>query len=179
MNLGDIIKESREKKNLSVYSLAKESGLSRAYLVKLEKNESWPTLETLRKIARPLGYSLVEIVELLEGSRVLYKTNISEVEERISKDKSFFSYPLTSRSHDRSIEMFAFQFHGVGEHLAIRPRGASVGLFVQKGEMEFELNNQSISLKGGDFVQFSISKRYKYRQTSRKLAEGIVVIRYP
>lgn len=51
MTIGQQIKEAREKAGLSLYRLAKLSGVSRSYIYYLENGKRKnPTIETLKKI---------------------------------------------------------------------------------------------------------------------------------
>ncbi len=177
-HLPRLLKHLREASSLTVYSLAKESGLSRAYISKLESGKSNPTLESLKKLAKPLGLTLLDLVAMTEDQPVLTKTNILEVEERVSQDKSFYSYPLSSRSEAKNLEIFTFKFVGIGQHVAIRPSGSIVCVHVEKGEMIFEVNDEQVTLHSGDFIQTKISKTYKYIQKSKKYSSGFIVIRF-
>lgn len=50
-----VVKNVREKKNISLYKLMKETGLSYSYLSELENNKVFnPTLRTMYKIAKAL-----------------------------------------------------------------------------------------------------------------------------
>lgn len=66
------IKEIREKKNITLYRLSKETGISRSYLTDLENNKKTnPSLETAYKISlalkvniKDLFYSTLDIEKL-------------------------------------------------------------------------------------------------------------------
>ena len=56
------IKEIREKKKITLYSLAKSTGISRSYLIELENNKkSNPTLQMLYKIALVLNVNIKDL----------------------------------------------------------------------------------------------------------------------
>lgn len=56
------IKEIREKKNITLYRLSKETGISRSYLTDLENNKKTnPSLETAYKISLALNVSIRDI----------------------------------------------------------------------------------------------------------------------
>lgn len=178
-NIAKLLKSFREQNQLSIQRFARESGLSRAMVLKLEKAATTPTVTTLRKLAKVCGMTLTELIRQIDGSSIFYKTRIEEVEKRVSKDGSFISFPVSSRTMDRNSEVFEFHFIKVGEHQAVRPEGAVVGIFVRNGELELEASGESLTLYAGDFVQFRTSKSYTYRQLKkRKLATGSVFIRY-
>lgn len=57
-NLVCIIKEARERKGWTQYTLAKESGVSREMIAKFELGKHSPTLSTLRKLLSALSLKL-------------------------------------------------------------------------------------------------------------------------
>lgn len=60
--LGEILKAAREKQGLSLYALAKLSGVDRSLLWKLEGGSvSDPRPETLSKVAEALGLSMTDL----------------------------------------------------------------------------------------------------------------------
>lgn len=54
-SLGPFLKKIREQKGLTQQALAKQAGISRMQLSRLESNCSSPTLDTLLKLSRTLG----------------------------------------------------------------------------------------------------------------------------
>lgn len=63
---GEILKELRNRKNLSQEELATDCGLDRTYISLLERGLRQPTLGTLFKLAEVLGVSPSWIVKQLE-----------------------------------------------------------------------------------------------------------------
>ncbi|MDR1689434.1 MAG: helix-turn-helix domain-containing protein [Clostridiales bacterium] len=51
--------EAREKKGISQEKLAEMSGLKQSAIARLETSATSPRLDTLIKVAKPLGYKLV------------------------------------------------------------------------------------------------------------------------
>ena len=60
MEIAGRLKALRQKKGLSQYRLAQESGISQSFLSALEAGSKWPTVYTLDKICRCLDLSLAE-----------------------------------------------------------------------------------------------------------------------
>nr|DAY69513.1 MAG TPA: Helix-turn-helix XRE-family like protein [Caudoviricetes sp.] len=57
-----VIKPLREKRNISLYSLSKFTGISRTYLRSLENNQVFnPTMQILNKIANALNVSIKDL----------------------------------------------------------------------------------------------------------------------
>lgn len=63
-NLGRAIRERRQAKELSLAGVAKLSGLSAGCISHIEKGYRFPLAMTLRKLAKPLGFSEVELFKL-------------------------------------------------------------------------------------------------------------------
>ena len=56
------IKEVRNQKNITLYKLSKETGISRGYLTELENNKkSNPTIQALYKIALVLNVNIKDL----------------------------------------------------------------------------------------------------------------------
>jgi len=58
--------ELRERAGLSKYGLARESGLSREYIGKLERGVANPTIPVTAQLRHGIGMSLTEFVEQLD-----------------------------------------------------------------------------------------------------------------
>ncbi len=60
------LQELRERAGLSKYGLARESGLSREYIGKLERGVANPTIPVTAQLSHVIGMTLTEFVEQLE-----------------------------------------------------------------------------------------------------------------
>ena len=70
MTLGDIIKQYRHEKNLSMDAFAERSGISKSYISMLEKNENprtkrpvKPTTKTLELVSSAMGITVSELFD--------------------------------------------------------------------------------------------------------------------
>jgi transcriptional regulator with XRE-family HTH domain len=57
------IKELRKAKGLSIYSLAKTTGVTRSYLGKIEKETHEPSFSILKRIAKALETTVLELIK--------------------------------------------------------------------------------------------------------------------
>ena len=60
MEYGKRLKSFRESKKMSIYKLSQESGISQGHISALENGINQPTIETLKRILKPLGFTLAE-----------------------------------------------------------------------------------------------------------------------
>lgn len=77
-----VIKNIRERKNLTIYKLSKMTGINRSYLTQLENNKKFnPSLKTMYSIARALEVK----VDDLFYSELDIETLRDEMHSRIDK----------------------------------------------------------------------------------------------
>lgn len=62
LKAGQIIREQRKKLSLSLYKLSSMPGVSLAHLARIEIGERSPSIQTIQKIAEPLGFDLNELL---------------------------------------------------------------------------------------------------------------------
>ena len=63
-DLGVILKARRKEKGLKLVDLSKLSGLHPSHIARIERGERFPTGRTLRKLAKPLDFSELELCKL-------------------------------------------------------------------------------------------------------------------
>ncbi len=62
-SIGDNIRKYRRKKNLTQKQLGVLLGLSNTYLSDIENNRTNPSIKTLKKVAKALEISYIELLE--------------------------------------------------------------------------------------------------------------------
>lgn len=62
--LGEKVKERRKAKGWRLRNLSEESGVSITFLARIERGERFPSAAVLRKIAKPLGFTEVELFKM-------------------------------------------------------------------------------------------------------------------
>jgi len=62
--LGDVLKERRKSKELTLKQLSSLSGVHPSYLARIERGERFPSGHILRKLAEPLDFTEVELLKL-------------------------------------------------------------------------------------------------------------------
>lgn len=97
MYLGELIKEYRERENLTMAEFALKCGLSKGYISMLEKNkhpqndkEIVPSVETLGKVSAVLGISLNELLSILNDDQLV---DISHDEQKPNRIMVYGSIP--------------------------------------------------------------------------------------
>lgn len=65
MTLGELLREAREKKGLSVRELAKMVGISHPTIYNYEQDNHTPRITHLKRLAQALDIKLEELIERL------------------------------------------------------------------------------------------------------------------
>ena len=63
-SLGILLRQQRRNVLLTLGGLSAQSGVSPSHLGRVERGERFPSAQTLRKIAKPLGFSEVELLTI-------------------------------------------------------------------------------------------------------------------
>lgn len=63
-NLGEILKERRRSKKLTLKQVTDMSGVSGSHLGRIERGERFPSGRVLMRLAKPLGFTEVELLRL-------------------------------------------------------------------------------------------------------------------
>jgi transcriptional regulator with XRE-family HTH domain len=58
VKVGDVIRRLRETLGLTQAALAKRAGLSRMHVIRIERDEVSPSLDTLERVAKALGVTV-------------------------------------------------------------------------------------------------------------------------
>ena len=62
--LGEIIKELRKRRGLTPKDLARSAGVHFSEIYRIEHGQRFPRAQTLKKLAKPLGISEIELFKL-------------------------------------------------------------------------------------------------------------------
>lgn len=82
MTLGEIVKNYREKNNLSMDIFAKKTNLSKGYISMLEKNKNpqngkpiAPSLETIKTVANAINMDIKDLLKMLDDNQEVILDN--------------------------------------------------------------------------------------------------------
>lgn len=98
MIIGERLRSLREAKNITIYRLSKETGISQNHICGIELGKRQPTIETLSRLLAPLGISLAELFN--EEKNVMYPSEeerlLIENYRRLPKEKADMLLNLSS-----------------------------------------------------------------------------------
>ena len=105
MDIGKRLRYIRQSKNISIYKLSEETGISQNHISGIELGKRQPTVDTLKRLVAPLGITLAELFNenenisilsnnerelvenyrILPNERIMYMVDEKFIRERIDK----------------------------------------------------------------------------------------------
>ncbi|MCF8360518.1 MAG: XRE family transcriptional regulator [Prolixibacteraceae bacterium] len=185
-NVGEKMREIREKQSISIDELALRCNLDKAQILEIEEKRIVPSLAPLIRIARSLGVRLGTFLDLHEQLGPL----ITFAEEQ-KKGASFSNANIESRTH---MDFFALAGDKAGRHMEpfivdIKPGDANKHtlsshegeefLFVLDGSVEINYGKEVYVLNSGDSIYYDSIVNHNVHAYNNKPAKIIAVVYIP
>ena len=197
-NLGERIREERRRGKLTLEKLSQKTGLSKSFLSQVERGLAQPSVSSLKKIARELGISVVDLFagETDQQNRFGFPPTVSKngpkyAEHfqvvRTNRRKSLtlpgskVSYDLLTPDSNRQLEVMYMRIDP-GEHSGEEPMvdlpGEKFGL-VLKGTLEVRVGEEVQDIRAGDSIYFPAHFPHSWRGMGKEPIEVIWVLTPP
>ena len=157
-----VLRDLRKREQLSIAEVSERSGVSPAVISKLERNQALAGLDTLYKVGRVFGMHPSDLLSLVEKqaahkqhSNKRSTDGIQFTEVRYGNVHCLFGEaPVGSRITRPEV-------HGDDYEVC----------WVLKGQLQFELPNETHTLNSGDAIQFDaiLAHAYEAKQNSQFL----------
>lgn len=174
------LKNLRKQRGWSLDKTAQETGVSKAMLGQIEREESSPTIATLWKIASGFNTpfsSFIEEIQTPQNQPVhrFGKTQpLHPAEENIRVLSLFPFDPMLQ------FEIFTIELLPGCEHLSSPHEiGVIEHVMVAQGTMEVLVNKAWQTLKQGEGLRFNADQAHGYRNLNNSIAQFYNVIYYP
>lgn len=177
--IGPRVRALRLKKKLSLAQLASHTGLSTAMLSKIERDQVFPTLPTLARIAMVFGVGLDHFFAQ-EADRPLAKVVRADQRLRLSvppgSDAPAYrfeslDYPVV----DRRMESFYAEFPAGSPPTEAHAHGSAELVYIIAGELQVTVGEESILLGKGDALYFDSGVPHSYCRRGSDTCSAIVV----
>jgi len=186
LNLGQKIKNLRQGQKVSLQAMAEKTGLSQPLLSQIEIEVVAPPVATLLKISKALDVNIGYFFqEEASGKKavVVRKNERKQIFRRIHEDPGKTGYYYESLAYpkaDKHMEPFHVQFEvKKKEDLVFLTHKGEEFVYVLEGQLEFNYEEETISLDPGDSLYFDSSVPHAFRAVGKKNALAIDVIYAP
>jgi transcriptional regulator with XRE-family HTH domain len=183
LQLGNKLRELREKKRYTLQELSLKTGLSKALLSQIENNRVIPPIATLLRLAKALEVSLSYFFQDEVKGKSVYVTRANErlrVDRRQHHKEGEVNYiyeALETQKHDKHMEPFYVEFPpmDVGEMMFTSHEGEEF-VYVLEGTIEFRTANATIILNPGDSLYFDASQGHAFRSLDKNTSKAVIVV---
>ncbi len=152
MQIGTRIKTRRKELKLSLRELAEAVDLTASFLSQIERDQSSPSIESLRKISDaldvPIFYFLVED----NGKSPIVRRN---QRLRLNRSNSDLTFELLTPNLNGRMEAFLYEQEPNGKNFAAPLRTYTEQfIYVLQGQLEIQLGEATYQLNAGDTIYF-------------------------
>ncbi len=180
--IGDIIKEIRKDKQMTLKILSEKSGVSKAMLSQIESAKVNPTISTVWKIATGLDVEITELTRVVSvKTRNFTLTKKSEIiiADQLEKEEGIQIKDLTSMDTVEDIEIFLMTFEK-GRKLLSEPHFTGTEEFITllDGKITVTAGNNVIQMNKGDFLSYHSDIEHSIENTGENNAVVHMVVQY-
>lgn len=172
--IGANLRQIRMSRGISLEALAKQIGVSKQTLIKIERGEANPTLSVIWRISNGLEVPITALLSLESDVAIARKKDGLKL---MSPDDVFVAEPLFG-SHGM-IELYRGYLKPRGEYVseAHRP-GVTEFVTVMSGCLAVEVDGETYCLEEYDSIRFRGDRPHKYSNPSSSLTIMHFVISY-
>ena len=183
LNLGQKIKNLRQRQGLSLPQIAQKAGLSEPLWAQIEGEVVAPPVATLLKISRALNVNIGYFFQEQDAEKravIVPRNERKKVFRRIHEDPTKVGYYYESLAYpkaDKHMEPFhvTFEVKKKEDLLFFNHKGEEF-IYVLDGQLEFNYEEQTYALAAGDSLYFDASLPHAFRAVGKKPALAIDVI---
>ncbi len=152
MQIGARVKARRKELRLSLRELAQQVDLTASFLSQIERDQSSPSIESLRKISAALDVPIFFFLAESNGKSPVVR---QDQRLRLNRSNSNLTFELLTPDLSRRMEAFLYEQDPGGENFA-RPLREYTEQFVYvlQGQLEVQLGETIYQLGPGDTIYF-------------------------
>lgn len=179
-HIATTLKTLRQQKGWSLDKAALATGVSKAMLGQIEREESSPTIATLWKIATGFETSFSSFIEEINtaSSKTIYRTG--QVQTIHPEDTKIRVLPLFPIDPQLNFELFIIELLPGCEHLSPPHKdGVIEHVVVIDGSMDILVDGVWRALSNGEGIRFNANQPHGYRNLTSKAITFHDIIHYP
>jgi transcriptional regulator with XRE-family HTH domain len=176
--LGSTVRAQRERRGMTIASLARKVGVSAAAISQIESGAVQPSLATLRRLAASLEIPVFRLFLPVEEEAV----NVVRLEDRVTigRPSSGARYQLLSPSMQGQLEVMEVNVDsGQASAPEMLSHGGEECLVILTGRGALEFGDAVIDLRAGDAATFQGTIPHRLRNTGRRELRALSIITPP
>ncbi|MBD3174656.1 MAG: helix-turn-helix domain-containing protein [Armatimonadia bacterium] len=173
INIGSKIRKLRARRMLTMEAVARAAGCSRAFLSRVERSESMPSVATLVDIANALGVPVGFFFDESEAEQAVVVT--PEERQRV-EDEGVVSETMTRDVLTRKMTMMRVELPGRAETTPKRHKyHDEVCGLVTKGRVQISCDHRVFEVGEGDTFYLDSPAPYQVENLTDDTAEMLVI----
>lgn len=161
--IGQIVKQTRKARGITLQTLANATGLSISYLSMLERGQSSPTITSLQKVCTALDITFNDLLLNLDNNKLLVKKDERRV---IFEDDHSVLYEAITEGN-RNIKSICMTVYDQEEHVSNRHIADELG-YIVSGELLMTVNGIVHKLACGDALYICANSQHSFRKISEE-----------
>ena len=176
--IGRTIRTHRDAQRMSLGDLARESGLSKTILARIESGTGNPSMETMWRLSKALRVPLGALLAEDEAPRV--RTVRAGRGEALRADSGMDGFLLHADGREHRAEVFDLRFAPGVEHRS-EPHlpGVEEVIVCTGGRVRTGPDAEPVELEPGDAVWFAADVPHAYTATGAAEASALCLMLYP
>jgi transcriptional regulator with XRE-family HTH domain len=175
VNVAVRLRELREARNISMRTLASQSGLSANALSMIERGKTSPSVSTLYKLADAMGVSITAFFDSeSEKRQVIYLRQ--DERSRMAFTRGVFE-ALGGEQFVGRVEPFMLTLESgavSGPHDIVHSGHEFV--FCLRGQLDYQVEREIYHLVAGDSLLFASRLRHRWRNPGGNVANALIII---
>lgn len=181
MKIGDVLRHIREARGLSLRELSQKSGLSASFIGQIERDETSPSVRSLKALTDALGIKLVDLFNGIEqngsaSSPVVTPDKRRRIEYPGYGVQMYLLTPDTNRDL-QLILIIAEPGGSTGEGLYSH-EGEEAGLILS-GSLYVQIGDKEYYLREGDSLSFKCSTPHRWENRGKTTSISVWAITPP
>ncbi len=155
MSIGSRIRKQRKQQNRTLEVVAKEVGITKSMLSKIETGKAMPAVATLTRIAAALRVEVSSILDQATASTTVF-TSAAELAKAplIPTEKGYAFFPFASRRLNKVMQPYLFVAHKGKVTRKPLSHGGEEFIYVLTGQMKYRVGSVEYTMGPGDSVYF-------------------------
>ncbi len=172
--IGQRIRELRQRLGWTLEELASKCGLSVSFLSQVERGLSSLSISSLQAICKALGVPVTHFFTPPSGDSIVLKKGRPRTRIRIEDSQVTYSL-LSGPMPDRTLEALIAEFPPHYEHPLITHQGEEFG-YILEGKIILQIEDEEFSLEPGDSFHIRSSRPHTVRNPSDRPAKVLWVL---
>lgn len=175
VDVGRRLRELREARNISMRTLAAQSGLSANALSMIERGKTSPSVSTLYKLADALGVPITAFFGSESGKENIILIRADE-RTRVPFSRGVWEGLGGERFIGR-VEPFVLTLEsGASSGIHSMVHSGHEFVFCLRGQLEYQVENKVFRLEVGDSLLFAANLHHRWRNPGDTVTNALIVL---